>query len=1220
MGGFGRISLPGQDPRQSPVPGLAGQPSALRGAPNTPLTKTVLEVVSQSVDPILTPDKLVDPKKCTVMTRGDYSIVVAFPEVGVYDGLGHKEGGCNTRVKLIDPMLFEKDLGGGNRRLSITSTSGNRSMVSAEVSVGNAKRPRDWTWGDIEDSGGDQGFRIGHSAGVMILEKNALQLRPPGSNEPMFQDSVGISELSDNFIWDSVAPKVGLLSYTPRKNPRKIKMVKADLNLNKLTESEVVLQTRYSALAHLSAVSGDDGFLYAETPIGTLVFIDSTTGEELARIAQFHHIHPDSAFDQIRGFDSTGRLLVCKIDVDELKTIRAAKEEAKRLQAVDLAALTGQVRSGAGKVVNGTMEAYLVAQQQQIHSGFLPHLGACTTVDAIVQLDSKVAAARIELLKSGVQPASVDFLLATTIADLLDRKKVVIGREMGAQLTAVEHALGGSITMDSVPSLRKSLAEIRTQEVFLSDYQQGSLQGCERRFEMLLKGLYGRARDQIQVDLTKVTGNIDASLTGLSSNPGGFNRWYTNQWPVLEARLRSMLSACPSEAAEAFILITNTITAVDERVEKARKEFDQAQDAVMQATLAHEAALINIIELDIARFLEALARQTFIDTAHGQAWVSNQQQYAMIMDSLAGLQLRNPQKAKVLDHQLRAEIAGVLDRKRRMERMVVGGDNQRYVTFGEENFPVWTHDVASTGNSPVNVSVVYKVESNQSGVKPADRTGTVMLSATSKNQRDRLVEMWKDSGPHGDGLRTGSGTYRGSLVPSSIMTASEFNKFKALLADWNLGQKSTLRAKEQEIRDRLHAMHAQRITGQKNGLLPVAPAWEAEYKKIYAELGSFCEANSIALLRHIDRVSAQLRVTKEVPSIGAVPRWASHWVLDSETENYLAKIARDATMQLTLQDGIVNLQGHAGTGKDVLIKMFCCLTERPYFSFDCSKWTTEYELSEDVQLVAEDGVTTTIKIPSTVLAAIQTPGAVLYFNELNAQLEAAMIFLHPLLDEKRTMTLKTSAGRPVKCLPSVVIASSMNPGYAGTTPLQFATKSRTIPIEVGYPELMHADGSYNSAEAWRVARGVESLFDLTVDGDSSDNAFVRTWEKEINNNKIIDAPVLTPIQKFDLSVIAALVQFGHSLRQDFIRLHDKKNRVGGGTKPLMITQPLTGREMRRCAYRLSRMSETAKLTASVDQTAKQLLTEIFLVHLDNETDREAVIQAMRQWTLKKKSN
>ena len=95
-------------------------------------------------------------------------------------------------------------------------------------------------------------------------------------------------------------------------------------------------------------------------------------------------------------------------------------------------------------------------------------------------------------------------------------------------------------------------------------------------------------------------------------------------------------------------------------------------------------------------------------------------------------------------------------------------------------------------------------------------------------------------------------------------------------------------------------------------------------------------------------------------------------------------MAKASKMQLDLQEGLLNLKGHAGTGKDVLVKMFANRTNRPYFAIDCSKWTTEFELSEDVVLEAEDGASKTVKVPSVVLNAITTPGAVMYFNEINA--------------------------------------------------------------------------------------------------------------------------------------------------------------------------------------------------------------------------------------------
>jgi hypothetical protein len=91
-------------------------------------------------------------------------------------------------------------------------------------------------------------------------------------------------------------------------------------------------------------------------------------------------------------------------------------------------------------------------------------------------------------------------------------------------------------------------------------------------------------------------------------------------------------------------------------------------------------------------------------------------------------------------------------------------------------------------------------------------------------------------------------------------------------------------------------------------------------------------------------------------------------------------------------------------------------------------------------------------------------------------------------------------------------------------------------IQVGYPKLYRERDKddklpgepYSASEALKIARSVESLKDLTLDPNMQRNEFVRIWDKQVNG---VDngAPELSLVQKFDLEVILALVQFGETV-------------------------------------------------------------------------------------------
>ena len=398
-------------------------------------------------------------------------------------------------------------------------------------------------------------------------------------------------------------------------------------------------------------------------------------------------------------------------------------------------------------------------------------------------------------------------------------------------------------------------------------------------------------------------------------------------------------------------------------------------------------------------------------------------------------------------------------------------------------------------------------------------------------------------------------------------------------------------------------------------------AWQEEYKAKLQEYATFAAENHISLLRRIDQIKSEPEV-EYTNGKGFIPEWQSHWVMDRQTETDLEEMAKALKMQLDLQEGLVNLKGHAGTGKDVRIKMFSSLTNRPYFGIDGTKWTTEFELSEDVMLESKDGASQTVKVPSAVLNGITTPGAIVYFNEFNAMPEQAQIFLHALMDEKRSLTLKTSSGKTIRALPNVLLVGSMNPNYPGTFDPQFATRSRMVSLEIGYPPLTrkadagdrNPNAPYDASEALRIARGVDSLADLTYEASLERNEYVKIWDKYING---IDngAPEPTGTQKFDIDASLALVQFANNLRENFIKIFEKSREARNA---LPVSQPITGRELRRAAYALSKMTPEEKVTANPEGVARDLLNKYFLTHIDKKEDQDKIRTAMSTWTSKKR--
>jgi hypothetical protein len=496
-----------------------------------------------------------------------------------------------------------------------------------------------------------------------------------------------------------------------------------------------------------------------------------------------------------------------------------------------------------------------------------------------------------------------------------------------------------------------------------------------------------------------------------------------------------------------------------------------------------------------------------------------------------------------------------------------------------------------------------------------------------------------------DGTRTMSRVYEGdaheyevALGESGSKTYENYGKkyqscitkeeFLDVRNDWNSWRSGKLKREYLEKRGRLLEAYKARRDGLRNKTLErgsvaydAARRTSAEALRAYEE---FMIKHRVPLLQRIESFTHSEDNQKKGPSVGEIPSWRSDWVVDEDTSKGLEKIAERFNAQLENGEGILNVYGHPGTGKDVLLQMFASRTNRPYFTTDCSRWTTEFELSEDLTLVVIDGASATVAIPSALLRGIQTPNAIVYLNEFNAMTNEAQLFLHSLFDGKRSMHPKTRPGQTIKAAPGVVFACSMNPDYPGTTKLQAATLTRLQSMEVKYtPVTIPAEQGdktrndrYSPAEAWRIARKVRSLESLTMEQDPTKSPFVIAWNKEVNGVKPAQEVPLTPEQRYDMEVIMALVQLSGKLREHFVNQFSKETQIKKGALPL--THPITMRQLGVCAWALSRIPYDLKMKVPFDQTARALIEEYYLSSLFNEHDRAKVVNELKRMPTSKR--
>jgi hypothetical protein len=228
--------------------------------------------------------------------------------------------------------------------------------------------------------------------------------------------------------------------------------------------------------------------------------------------------------------------------------------------------------------------------------------------------------------------------------------------------------------------------------------------------------------------------------------------------------------------------------------------------------------------------------------------------------------------------------------------------------------------------------------------------GDVGFEITSSYGKKETVRLYEGM-PQESDRAGGSFSVRGVTSGASYMSQEEYTALRQVYREWGKGDASSVR---QELKKKRKALRDHQKNEPKERLEPKFQTWLTEYQTLLQAYGTFCAEHHVLLLQQMEKV-------KNAPEAangngrGYVPEWQSHWVMDESTEKYLEAMAESLNMQEEYQEGALMMKGHAGTGKDVLVKMYCERTHRPYFAMDCSKWTTEFELSEDIRLDSKEG-------------------------------------------------------------------------------------------------------------------------------------------------------------------------------------------------------------------------------------------------------------------------
>ena len=222
-----------------------------------------------------------------------------------------------------------------------------------------------------------------------------------------------------------------------------------------------------------------------------------------------------------------------------------------------------------------------------------------------------------------------------------------------------------------------------------------------------------------------------------------------------------------------------------------------------------------------------------------------------------------------------------------------------------------------------------------------------------------------------------------------------------------------------------------------------------------------------------------------------VPELRSNWVITKHTVECLERIIRELNYQRESGQGIVILEGEAGTGKNVLIDLLAHLAKHERFLFACNYQTQKEDFTYEYAFTPQKG---TYRVSAKLLEKVVTPYGFVAFDEINTLPPGVLKMLNPLLDERRTLFL--ADGREITMDPTSYLVGFMNPRhYIGTQELSPEIVSRATFVPIPYPPLKRAVGGkevFAADEALMLSRSVRDLSGIAPE------EFEKAWDVVIN--------------------------------------------------------------------------------------------------------------------------
>jgi hypothetical protein len=1053
--------------------------------------------------------------------------------------------------------------------------------------------------GQYSAQGGIQSIVVGENGSTAVVTESGFKVKETGDRDRPERFTENVPNIYDNISRDPMDHLKDVFYYCSEDAQSVFYL---DTSVAHPTPQEIpfpdnqefhgVRNLRIDSSGNFITFSSNEGFFV----------LDKKTLEEVSKVENVAQGMLDDQ-GRIRGINADGRLVVYEGNFAEVITYRA--DEAARNAIAETLKSSAEKEQDRREALEAKLKI-LSGQRDSATAQLCTVLAGLTDVGEVATQGDASISGILSAVGATGDPEKEEYFRVKLEEALRERQGQIVQPIIDGHLIELTTILGGELDYDSYRIAENIHKESRSLIGFSPQSTREAFSSLEAELARHEESFIGQESQRIQETVVKVTLEARQAIEAaenaiaLSAWISGTNDEAESDYIIIKANLDTLekeSDRLPNKD-DLRARILEAKTELQDLLRKRRKELRGKKKTTGEKNKETERAL------RVGGILE------FINTFRNEEYDTREQadnflgagEYTILEHEIDTVAATDPQEARRLRRLLKSSVALVMAEIDRKNTAPEG-----FVRIGKEIFPIREQTEEEEQVQTPRREITLTMTDTQTAIGQNGRpviSGDLAVNVTDASGT-KIRRVYEDETDE-QALRLGLLDYGSEALSSTIVTNEEARRIQKEYADWKRGDASTIRKgledRRESLREYLQDSENQQALIDSDEELP------EEYKRLNDEYTKYAIEHNYLLFTHLDKLRGAPAARESFNGFGYIPEWQPYWTLDQQTLKYLEEVAEFGNLQLIDREGLCVIQGHAGTGKDVLLDMLAALTRRPKFDFNASKWDEEGSLTEEVVLRVENGQTETITVPSSIVRGVMTPGAIININEINSWPPPARLFLNSLFDAKRSVNLKTSGKRIVSAEGTLFYATE-NPGYEGTYDINIASISRQTEVHTDYPPLYLSPGRLNPAEAWRTARSVASLEDTTYEMDPARNEFVQLWDQHINGiaNGARD---LTPVERFDMDVIKNLVTYADKLRTEFVKYND-----GEVAAALPVTQPITGREFRRSAYFLSKMGDAEKVVGSADaaRTAKALLEKLFLRHIRNLKDRQEIQNQLNAW-------